>query len=226
MSSELTKRILTSIVLVAIVLNCLFISNYAWLVLLIVVSLISGFEFFYLTLKIYKNFFLKLILSLLNFFVLFLFAYSAYKVRNEAGEFIILFILLVCIFSDIGGYIVGKNVGGKKLTKISPNKTISGSIGSFLFSLFPIGIYIFLANTTNINSFKFALEKEVIIGCLIISLISQAGDLIISYFKRLAKVKDTGNILPGHGGMLDRIDGIIFTVITIPFLNKIIFWII
>ena len=226
MSSELTKRILTSIVLVAIVLNCLFISNYAWLVLLIIVSLISWFEFFNLTIKVYKNFFLKLIFSLLNFSLLFLFAYSAYKVRNEAGELIILFIMLVCIFSDIGGYVVGKNVGGKKLTKISPNKTISGSIGSFLFSLFPIGIYALIANATNIVSFKFALEKEVIVGCLIISLISQAGDLIISYFKRLAKVKDTGNILPGHGGILDRIDGIIFTIIIIPFLDKIIFWII
>ena len=226
MSSELTKRILTSIVLVAIVLNCLFISNYAWLVLLIIVSLISWFEFFNLTIKIYKNFFLKLIFSLLNFSLLFLFAYSAYKIRDEAGELIILFILLVCIFSDIGGYIVGKNVGGKKLTKISPNKTISGSIGSFLFSLFPIGIYALIANVTNIVSFKFALEKEVIVGCLIISLISQVGDLIISYFKRLAKVKDTGNILPGHGGILDRIDGIIFTIIIIPFLDKIIFWLI
>ena len=225
MSPELTKRILTSIVLVAIVLNCLFISNYAWLVLLIIVSLISWFEFFNLTIKIYKNIILKLILSLLNFSVLFLFSYSAYKVRNEAGELIMLFILLVCIFSDVGGYVVGKNVGGKKLTKISPNKTISGSIGSFLFSLFPIGIYVLLANTTNIDSFKFVLKNEVIVGCLIISLTSQAGDLIISYFKRLAKVKDTGNILPGHGGILDRIDGIIFTVIIIPFLDKIIFWI-
>ena len=221
MSSELTKRILTSIVLVAIVLNCLFISNYAWLVLLIVVSLISWFEFFNLTTKIYKNFFLKLILSLLNFSVLFLFSYSAYKIRNETGELIILFILLVCIFSDVGGYVVGKNVGGKKLTKISPNKTISGCIGSFLFSLFPIGIYVLLANTTQIDSFKFALEKEIIVGCLIMSLISQLGDLIISYFKRLAKVKDTGNILPGHGGMLDRIDGIIFAVSTLIILDYI-----
>ena len=226
MTSELTKRILTSIILVSIVLYCLFISNYAWLVLLIIVSLISWFEFFNLTIKIYKNTFLKLILSLLNFSVLFLFSYSAYKIRNETGELIILFILLVCIFSDVGGYVVGKNVGGKKLTKISPNKTISGSIGSFLFSLFPIGIYALIANATNIVSFKFALEKEVIVGCLIISLISQVGDLIISYFKRLAKVKDTGNILPGHGGILDRIDGIIFTIIIIPFLDKIIFWLI
>ena len=160
------------------------------------------------------------------FSLLFLFARSAYETRNEIGEIAILFILLVCIFSDVGGYIVGKNVGGKKLTKISPNKTISGSIGSFLFSLFPIGIYALLSNITDINSFKFVLNNEVIIGCLIISLISQLGDLVISYFKRLAKVKDTGKILPGHGGILDRIDGIIFAVIIIPYLNKIIFLII
>ena len=205
MTSELTKRILTSIVLVAIVLNCLFISNYAWLVLLIIVSIISWFEFFNLTIKVYKNFFLKLIFSLLNFFLLFLFAYSAYKVRNEAGELIILFILLVCIFSDIGGYIVGKSIGGKKLTKISPKKTISGSIGSFLFSLFPLGVLMILGFEEN-------LPGEAFLVCLLLSLACQLGDLIISYFKRLARVKDTGKILPGHGGMLDRIDGIIFAI--------------
>ena len=212
MSSELTKRILTSIVLIAIVLNCLFISNYAWLVLLIIVALLSWFEFFNLTIKIYKNIYPKIFLSLLSFSLLFLFTQSAYETRNEIGEIAILFILLVCIFSDVGGYIVGRNVGGKKLTKISPNKTISGSIGSFLFSLFPIGIYALLSNITDINSFKFVLNNEVIIGCLIISLISQLGDLVISYFKRLAKVKDTGKFLPGHGGLLDRVDGIIFAI--------------
>ena len=98
MSSELTKRILTSIVLVAILLNCLFISNYAWLVLLIIVALLSWFEFFNLTIKIYKNIYSKLFLSLFSFFLLFLFTYSAYEIRNEAGEIAVLFILLVCIF--------------------------------------------------------------------------------------------------------------------------------
>ena len=142
-----------------------------------------------------------------------MFTYSAYQIRSTSGEFIIIFILLICIFSDIGGYVVGKSVGGKKLTKISPNKTISGSIGSFLFSLFPIGIYGLLSIITNQEYFKFALKNEVIIFCLILSLTCQIGDLLISYFKRKAKVKDTGNILPGHGGILDRIDGIIFGVI-------------
>ena len=142
-----------------------------------------------------------------------MFTYSAYKIRIEYGEMVIIFILLICIFSDIGGYVVGKSVGGKKLTKISPNKTISGSVGSFLFSLFPIGIYGVLSIITNKDNFKFALEGEVIIVCLILSLTCQIGDLLISFYKRKAKVKDTGNILPGHGGILDRIDGIIFAVI-------------
>jgi len=213
MKKELTKRILTSLVLTAIVLNCLFINNHAWLILLVVVSLISWSEFFNLVKKIYKKIFLRLILSIISFFVLFMFTYSAYQIRNTSGELIIIFILLICIFSDIGGYVVGKSVGGKKLTKISPNKTNSGSIGSFLFSLFPIGIYGLLSIITNQEYFKFALKNEVIIFCLILSLTCQIGDLLISYFKRKAKVKDTGNILPGHGGILDRIDGIIFGVI-------------
>ena len=117
-------------------------------------------------------------------------------------------ILCVCIFSDIGGYIFGKTIGGKRLTKISPNKTISGSLGSFLFSIFPI----FLINLQiNIN-IDFDLSFKNIIFCLLISLFCQLGDLFISFFKRLNKVKHTGKILPGHGGMLDRIDGIIFAI--------------
>ena len=213
MTKELTKRVITSIVLVAIVLNCLFINSHSWLVLLIVVSLISWSEFFNLIKKIYKKIFPKLSLLILSFFVLFLFTYSAYKIRSDHGEIVIIFILLICIFSDIGGYVVGKSVGGKKLTKISPKKTVSGSVGSFLFSLFPIGIYGLLSIITNKNIFKFVLDNEIIILCLILSLTCQIGDLLISFFKRKAKVKDTGNILPGHGGILDRIDGIIFAVI-------------
>ena len=213
MKKELKKRIITSIVLIAIILNCLFISKETWLVLLGVVSIVSFSEFFNLIKKIYKKIFSRLFLLTISIAVLLLFTYSAYKIKIEYGEIVMIFILLICIFSDIGGYVVGKSVGGKKLTKISPNKTISGSVGSFLFSLFPIGIYGVLSIITNKDNFKFALEGEVIIVCLILSLTCQIGDLLISFYKRKAKVKDTGNILPGHGGILDRIDGIIFAVI-------------
>ena len=147
MSQELTKRIITSIILLAVVLNCLFINAYSWLLLLLTVSIISWFEFFNLCKKIYKNGYSLIFSSLLSFLTLLTFVYAAYLTREKSGIIVMLFILLVCIFSDVGGYIVGKSVGGKKLTKISPNKTISGSIGSFLFSLFPIGIYIFFFQT-------------------------------------------------------------------------------
>ena len=204
-SRELKKRTVTSVVLIAIVLNCLFINKYSWLFLLAIISLICWFEFINLSKKIWKKKIIIIIPITASFLILFIFLRTAYDIRVNFGEETILFILLVCVFSDIGGYVVGKSIGGKKLTRISPNKTISGSIGSFLFSLFPLGILMILGLAENFS-------EKIILFCLLISLACQLGDLIISYFKRLAKVKDTGNILPGHGGMLDRIDGIIFAI--------------
>ena len=134
------------------------------------------------------------------------------------GQFFFLFIILICILTDLGGYTFGKIFKGPKLTKISPNKTYSGVVGSFLFSIV-LGI-LFLGYIDN-N----LLEKDpirILLGILLISLISQLGDLIISYFKRKAKLKNTGNILPGHGGLLDRVDGMIFVVPTIFILTFII----
>ena len=120
---------------------------------------------------------------------------------------IILFIILLgCVASDIGGFIFGKYFKGPKLTKISPNKTISGSVGSVLFSFIPLII---------LNYFlpdNFLLSKSNIIFCFEITIVCQLGDLFISFFKRKAKTKNTGVILPGHGGLLDRIDGIIFAL--------------
>jgi len=220
MTKELKKRIITSIVLIAIVLNCLFINNYSWLVLLVFISLICWLEFINLIKRIWRKKAIIILPTIISFAVLYLFLYSAYKIKVEESEKAILFILLVCMFSDIGGYVVGKSIGGKKLTKISPNKTISGSIGSFLFSLFPIGIFSMLTIITEINLVPTNLNDQLII-CLILSLACQLGDLIISYFKRLAKIKDTGNILPGHGGMLDRIDGIIFAIPSLFIINYI-----
>ena len=130
--------------------------------------------------------------------------------RGDSFEDIIffIFVLFICIFSDVGGYVIGKTIGGKKLTSISPNKTISGSFGSFIFSVLPL----FLFSYQNFIFLNFDLSLKNIFFCLIISLSCQLGDLIISYFKRLSSVKDSGIILPGHGGLLDRIDGIIFAI--------------
>ena len=116
------------------------------------------------------------------------------------------FLIFICIFSDIGGYLFGKFFKGKKLTKISPNKTISGSIGSFVLSLFLVPIFYFLLED------KFNNPNGLIILAILVSFFCQLGDLFISFLKRKAKVKDTGDLLPGHGGILDRIDGIIFAV--------------
>tara|TARA_B110000967_G_C18489732_1_gene366188 strand:- start:138 stop:488 length:351 start_codon:yes stop_codon:yes gene_type:complete len=106
--------------------------------------------------------------------------------------------------SDVGGLLIGKIFKGKKLSKISPNKTISGSLGSFIFSLLLVPFFFKYFNDYNI--------LIIILITVIISLTSQLGDLLISLLKRKAKVKDTSDLLPGHGGILDRIDGIIFAV--------------
>jgi len=204
MNKNLSKRIITSFILSTLLLLCLFFHKYTWLSLIIIASIICLFEFNKLVNKIWKKKkFPKNLIKLISFSYLLLFIYSSNELYNE-GTSLALFILLVCIFSDIGGYVVGKTVGGKKLTKISPNKTISGSIGSFLFSIIPIFLYNFYDGN------EYPIIILVVLLSLQISLICQMGDLLISYFKRKAKVKDTGSILPGHGGILDRIDGIVF----------------
>ena len=204
MNKNLSKRIITSFILSTLLLLCLFFHKYTWLSLIIIASIICFFEFNKLVNKIWKKKKSpKNLIKLISFSYLLLFIYSSNELYNE-GTSLALFILLVCIFSDIGGYVVGKTVGGKKLTKISPNKTISGSIGSFLFSIIPIFLYNFYDGN------EYPITTLVVLLSLQISLICQMGDLLISYFKRKAKVKDTGSILPGHGGILDRIDGIVF----------------
>ena len=213
MTKELQNRIFTSFILIFVLVVCLFLNKFSWLILLIAASIIIFLEFNNLVNKIWKKKeFSKHFIKIICFFYLLLFIYSAYFVY-EIGLLNVIIILSICIFSDIGGYVVGKTIGGKKLIKISPNKTISGTIGSFLFSLIPIGVFFIIYNYTNNNLFNLSEPLiEIIFFSLAISLICQLGDLLISYFKRKAKVKDTGTILPGHGGLLDRIDGIIFGI--------------
>tara|TARA_B100001121_G_C18570724_1_gene564833 strand:- start:377 stop:916 length:540 start_codon:yes stop_codon:yes gene_type:complete len=165
----------------------------------------SYIEFTDLNKKIWKSKTIKNLISALTICYLFFFSYTIFEFAKIND--VIIFILLICILTDIGGYSVGKVIGGKKLTKISPKKTISGAIGSFLFSLIPLTLSLdFFSRIYNFS----LIEK--ILFCLSISLICQLGDLFISFFKRKANVKDTGKILPGHGGILDRIDGILFAV--------------
>ena len=221
--NNLSKRIITSIILIFILSISLFYNKYIWLFTLIFVSLVLFIEFNNLVNKIWKKE-KKTILKFNIFSSLFLLIliYVSYESYNNPPTGLV-FIILICIFSDTGGYLIGNLIGGKKLTKISPNKTISGSIGSFLFSLMPIVIFWGLYNFTNDLSFKADSSLKLIPICLFLSLICQLGDLFISYFKRKAKVEDTGSILPGHGGLLDRIDGIIFVLPAAYLIDKILF---
>jgi len=144
--------------------------------------------------------------------------YTAYLIRNDFNVFYFLMIFFICILTDIGGYIFGKIIKGPKLTKISPNKTYSGALGGLLLSL--LGSWIFYNWSIDILIKPNLTISNLFIISIFISIISQIGDLAVSLFKRLSNLKDTGNIIPGHGGILDRIDGMIFAF-PISFLLKI-----
>ena len=221
-----SKRIFTSVILLFILFICLFLSEFLWLYLLTAASFIAYFEFNNLIKKITvfkkqkKNLF-----NLLSCIYLIFFTFTGYNLLS-LSPLVLFFALLICILSDTGGYLIGKLIGGKKLTKISPNKTISGSIGSFVFSLFSIVILIFINNNYNVNfniNNIFDNILTLISVTLFLSLVCQLGDLFISYYKRKAKVKDTGSILPGHGGLLDRIDGLIFVLPVTYIINLLLF---
>ena len=203
-STNLKKRLLTSLLLFFLFF---LIYNYNFFLIysLIVLGVLSVIEFYNVTNKIIKSKLLTLSINII--FVLYvtvfcyLFLFFSY---NDQLKLILFLILLGCIFSDIGGYLFGKTLGGPKLTKISPNKTIMGSIGSFMFSaitIFVLTYFFFQVYSLNI----------LFVG-LVTSLACQIGDLFFSYLKRKAKLKDFGKYLPGHGGVLDRLDGIYFGV--------------
>ena len=210
MNLKLKKRITTSVILFLFTIFCIFINPYVFIIAIIIVSYLSWYETKHLINSINKNItnWQRVVFNLTTLFYAFgIFTVSAIGLYFLLGPVFFLYALSVCICSDIGGYIIGKNIGGKKLTKISPNKTISGSLGSFCFSMLPLLVF------NNFDKFEYYLYSiDNFLFCLKVSLVCQLGDLFVSYFKRKAKVKDTGRILPGHGGMLDRIDGIIFAV--------------
>ena len=219
MNKELKKRIITSIILFLAAIFCTLINQLVFLITIFVIAYLSFNEWCNINYKKFSGQFWDyfLIRGFGLFYLLFPFILGAFFLRGDSFESAIFFIIVlcICICSDVGGYVFGKTIGGKKLTKISPNKTLSGSIGSFIFSILPI----FLINFQNYIDIDFDFSLKNILFCLIISLVCQLGDLFISYFKRLNKVKDTGSILPGHGGLLDRIDGIIFAIPTASILK-------
>ena len=221
MAVELGKRIITSIILFLIAIFCILIHKFVFVLILIVTLFVCFNEWRDINYKYFKkkqhNNWKYFFVQFVGLVYLFIFLSTSIALRGNNSESIAFFIIIlcICIFSDIGGYVFGKVIGGKKLTKISPNKTISGSLGSFIFSILPVLLF----NLQNYTGVSFGVLSINIALCLIVSLICQLGDLLISYFKRLNKVKDTGTILPGHGGLLDRIDGLIFAIPTVYILK-------
>ena len=210
MNNELKKRIFTSVFLI-ILLTVMYLYSFVMISALVVIAMIVWIEFYSLISKILpKNkimdkllrFLFKAIsLLYLSLLVYFIFAIESYYPNLKPY---LLYSVLVSILSDVGGLVFGKTFKGKKLTKISPNKTISGSIGAFVFSLLLIPLFY-----TQLAVYSFFI---LILITILISITSQLGDLFISLLKRKAKVKNTSDILPGNGGFLDRIDGIIFAI--------------
>ena len=207
MKSELLKRIITSIVIFSILLLVLINSKFHLIIFLSTFYLISFYE-------IYKNS-NSLKFTIISNILLLIAFYSFYYLRGDSNKELIFlcWALFTTFLSDIGGYVFGKTFGGKKLTQISPNKTYSGAVGSLVFSLLSLPILVFIQKDFLNEILINFLQLNFFIFTLLTSLVAQMGDIIVSYWKRKFKIKDTGKIFPGHGGVLDRIDGLIFVLI-------------
>ena len=227
MSKNFLNRIITSFFLLSLLFLIIFSHQYIFLLSILIISIIIFIESHNIFSKLIANistvnktsseiFNLRLlILNLITFcYIFFIFCYFSYTIFKFEGHIFFLYLISICFFTDIGGYAFGKIIGGKKLSKISPNKTISGVIGSFIFSIIPLIIFL------KLDYLNLELDLNYVFFNLTVSLVSQLGDLLVSFFKRKAKIKDTGKILPGHGGILDRVDGIIFAIPFSYFLLK------
>ena len=221
MKNELFSRIISSLVILPVSLFFLYKGSFFFIFFLLICFLISLYEWF----RICK----KKVFFIFGFIFLIISFLSTYFLRSSGDYFLFIFIISIstCISTDIGGYLFGKILKGPKLTKISPKKTFSGMFGGYLLSFF--SFYVIKSNLNftvdNTSSLDLIISKDLVffyVMIFLISTVSQIGDIIISYFKRLANKKNTGNFIPGHGGILDRIDGMIFAF---PF-TYIIFYII
>ena len=203
-NKELQKRLLSSLVLIPIALFFIIKGSIFFNFFVMVMLLITLYEWHFLSIK--KKYYLHGFV-----FIIFSF-YTFYFAGNQSDTRIYFFLILItCVATDIGGYVFGKIFKGPKITKISPNKTYAGMLGGFVLSIISASLYFnnlsFLSLT---QSSKGEMGTQIFLIVLSISFISQVGDLVISFFKRKSKLKNTGNIIPGHGGLLDRIDGMIF----------------
>ena len=207
MKNETYNRILSSIIIIPITFFFIIKGSILFIFFLTTFFIATSYEWKRMTKK--KPYFIPGIIFL------FLSSYSAYLMRGDNIDnlFLFLLVILICIATDIGGYTFGKIFKGPKLIRISPNKTYSGVLGSFIFSVIFVNIFLFYWNKNFYLVELINLENTLHLGLILsVSFVSQIGDLVISYFKRLSKVKNTGKLIPGHGGLLDRVDGMIFAI--------------
>ena len=193
MSKEFIKRVISSIILLPLSFYFIIQGSFMLVFFTVVCFIVSSYEWNMMTKnKSYKIYgFIFLIITFYTFYSL------------SIDVFGVFFVILICASTDIGGYLFGKLFKGPKLTKISPNKTYAGMIGGYLLSLISLTVI------TNIIDYS-GTPIQFFLITILISTVSQIGDIIVSYFKRLSKIKNTGKLIPGHGGLLDRIDGMIF----------------
>ena len=203
MNKEFKKRIISSVVLLPISLFVIIKGSFLFNLFLLLCFSLTIYEWYMMSKTKHYH--------LLGYIFLIFSFYSAFYLRNfldEKSLMIFVITLIICISTDIGGYIFGKILKGPKLTKLSPKKTFSGMFGGFICSFFIT--FILIENSDLIFGQYIKWKIEIFVYIFLSSALSQIGDITISYFKRLSKIKDTGKIIPGHGGILDRIDGIIF----------------
>ena len=203
MNKEFKKRIISSVVLLPISLFVIIKGSLLFNLFLVLCFSLTIYEWYMMSKTKHYH--------LLGYIFLIFSFYSAFYLRNfldEKSLMIFVITLIICISTDIGGYIFGKILKGPKLTKLSPKKTFSGMFGGFICSFFIT--FILIENSDLIFGQYIKWKIELFVYIFFSSALSQIGDITISFFKRLSKIKDTGKIIPGHGGILDRIDGIIF----------------
>ena len=200
MSENFIKRILSSLVLIPLITFIIINGSYLFYFFLIICFLLALKEWN----KMSNNFYLKFFGAIFLLFSFYSFNQIRFTTDNEYMT--LFFIIIICISTDVGGFVFGKIFKGIKLTKISPNKTYSGVIGGYLLSLISAGIFFTMTNISPSNDYFYS----TFLITIFLSTVSQVGDIIISYFKRKSNLKNSGNIIPGHGGILDRIDGMIF----------------